>query len=334
MSTWKINCYTWMGICFFGSVFSSASGQKVKVRSSDKDYSAYLFTYFTGNGKDAEAVRFAISEDGYHYKALNDNLPVISSAQISSTGGVRDPHILRGEDGKTFYMVATDMCTAKNGWTPNYAMVLFTSNDLVNWHSHVVNIPERFPALSTASKVWAPQTIYDAQKKKYMIYWSMSFGDGPIKIYYAYANKDFTDLETTPEQLFYSPDNTTCLDADIIYHAGKYHLFLKATGAHPGIKQAVSDQLTTGYVFSDKRLEQTDEEVEGSGVFKLNHSNTWILMYDIYRKGKYQFTKSQDLENFVAIDDEVTMDFHPRHGTIIPITAKETAVLKRKWPSH
>ena len=61
----------------------------------------YLFTYFIGNNnsQNEEAIRFAISEDGFNFKALNGNRPVIESALISETGGVRDPHILRGEDG-------------------------------------------------------------------------------------------------------------------------------------------------------------------------------------------------------------------------------------------
>ena len=55
--------------------------------------SAYLFAYFTGNDKKEEAIRFALSPDGYHYTALNSDRPVINSAAISETGGVRDPHI-------------------------------------------------------------------------------------------------------------------------------------------------------------------------------------------------------------------------------------------------
>ena len=84
---------------------------------AEKDYIAYLFTYFTGNHISEEAVCYAVSTDGYTYWALNDNKPVIDSKIISSTGGVRDPHILRCEDGKTFYMVVTDM-VSDNGWEP------------------------------------------------------------------------------------------------------------------------------------------------------------------------------------------------------------------------
>ena len=57
--------------------------------------SAYLFGYCTGNRMSEEAIRMAVSPDGYNYYALNRNQPVIDSREISSTGGVRDPHILR-----------------------------------------------------------------------------------------------------------------------------------------------------------------------------------------------------------------------------------------------
>ncbi|MCB0638436.1 MAG: hypothetical protein KDC54_17520 [Lewinella sp.] len=33
-------------------------------------YTAYLFAYFTGNGPGEEQVRYAVSRDGYHYRAL------------------------------------------------------------------------------------------------------------------------------------------------------------------------------------------------------------------------------------------------------------------------
>ena len=46
-------------------------------------------------------------------------------------------------------------------------------------------------------------------------------------------------------------------------------------------------------------------------------------MYDVYTKGKYQFTESSDLEHFKVIDHAISMDFHPRHGTVMPITPKE-----------
>ena len=46
-------------------------------------------------------------------------------------------------------------------------------------------------------------------------------------------------------------------------------------------------------------------------------------MYDVYMKGAYQFTESTDLDNFKVIDDEISMNFHPRHGTVIEISQEE-----------
>jgi arabinoxylan arabinofuranohydrolase len=295
-------------------------------------YTGYLFTYFTGNSKASEAIRFAISTDGYNFKALNNNEAILSSQQISSTGGVRDPHILRSADGKTFYMVATDMVSAM-GWNSNRAMVLLKSTDLINWTSSVVNIQKRFAGNDSLQRVWAPQTIYDAAAKKYMIYFSMKHGKDPDKIYYAYTNADFTDLETEPKQLFFSPTNGSCIDGDIIFKDGKYHLFFKTEGEGAGIKIAVSDKLTEGYILQDKYVQQTKDPVEGAGVFKLNNGEGYILMYDVYTKGKYQFTKTKDLQNFTVVDNEVTMNFHPRHGTVMPVTKKEIKKLIIKWGS-
>jgi hypothetical protein len=161
----------------------------------------------------------------------------------------------------------------------------------------------------------------------------MKHGNGPDKIYYAYANKDFTDLETEPQQLFKHPQNISCIDADIVYSFGQYHLFFKTEGNGNGIKKAISTDLTRGYkIREDKFLQQTKDAVEGAGTFKLNGTNAWILMYDVYMKGKYQFTRTTDLQNFKIVDEEVTMDFHPRHGTVMPITAAEKKRLLNRWP--
>ena len=192
----------------------------VPAQKIGQKYSCYLFTYFTGNAKAEESIHFALSNDGYNFRALNGDNPILESEKISSTGGVRDPHILRGADGM-FYMIATDMVSAK-GWNSNRAMVLLKSADLVNWSSSVVNIQKRFPGNDSLLRVWAPQTIYDPVAKKYMVYFSMKHGRDPDIIYYAYANKDFTDLETTPKQLFFSPTNGSCIDGDIVSKDGKY----------------------------------------------------------------------------------------------------------------
>src|SRR5690606_36891342 len=311
-------------------VASLSYAQNYKSGPEEKDFAGYLFAYFTGNDVEEEAVCYEISKDCNNYLALNNNQPVLNSKEISSTGGVRDPHILRAEDGKTFYMVLTDMTSSK-GWDSNRAMVLLKSNDLIDWTSNVINIQEKYAGQEDLKRVWAPQTIYDPAAGKYMVYWSMKHGDGPDIIYYAYANKGFTDLEGEPKVLFTPQNGKSCIDGDIINKNGTFYLFYKTEDDGNGIRLA-----TTSSLASDKWIEQpgykqqTKEPVEGAGVFKLINSDTYILMYDMYMSGEYQFTESKDLNEFKLID-HISMNFHPRHGSVIPITQREMKALTDEW---
>lgn len=325
MKTSGLVLFTWLLATSLGHTQEYVSGPE------EKDFVAYLFAYFKGNRVNDEAVCYAVSTDAYQFFALNDNNPVIASEQISSTGGVRDPHILRGEDSKAFYMVLTDMTSSK-GWDSNRAMVLLKSENLINWTANVVNIQQKYPHQENLKRVWAPQTIYDPAAKKYMIYWSMKYGDGPDIIYYAYANSDFTDLEGKPKVLFLPQNGKSCIDGDIVNKNGIFYMFYKTEGHGNGIRLAMTDSLASGvWIEQPDYKQQTKDAVEGSSVFKLINEDTYILMYDVYMKGRYQFTESKDLDVFKVIDHNISMDFHPRHGSIIPITYRELKGLTDKW---
>lgn len=301
--------------------------------AQQNDFKGYLFAYFTGNDRRDESIKFALSPDGFNFKALNDNCPIIDSRLISETGGVRDPHIMRTEDGRHFYMVVTDMVCA-NGWDSNRGLTLLKSDDLVNWTASNINIQKRYKGHDDLKRVWAPQTIYDKDAGKYMVYWSMQHGNGPDIIYYAYANDDFTDFSGKPKPLFIPKNKKSCIDGDIVYKDGTYHLFYKTEGHGNGIKKATTKKLTSGkWTESDDYKQQTDKAVEGAGTFKLTGTDKYILMYDVYMNGQYQFTESTDLDHFKVIDSSISMDFHPRHGTVIPITAEEYSRLEKAFPS-
>jgi hypothetical protein len=299
--------------------------------NEEEPYSAYLFAYFGGlqaNGSDKEDILFALGNDAYNYKALNSDNPVILGKDVSTKGGVRDPHLLRGNDGK-YYIVATDMVSSQ-GWESNHGIVMLKSDDLIHWTHNIVDVKELYPEqFGTITRAWAPQTYYDEQTGKYMIYFSIKRPNEVDLIHYAYANADFTGFESAPQQLFYHQLNKACIDGDIIKKDGKYHLFFKTEGNGDGIKKAVSDNLTSGYVMIDRYLQPTTQPVEGSYCFRLINEDKYMLIYDIYRDKQFGFATSTDLENFTKVT--VNKDFAPRHGAIIPITATEAARLEQEW---
>ena len=310
--------------------------------ATNQKFSGYLFAYFEGSGNKQEHLRFAISEDAKNWYALNDNQPVIASDSISTSGGIRDPHILRGEDG-CYYIVATDMNTVKNGWKDNPGIVLMKSKDLVNWtHSKIVLKTDYAKHFSDAYWVWAPQTIYDRKAKKYMIYFTLQrTGDGrkSLVTYYAYANKDFTGFESEPKVLFKAKYG--CIDNDIIERNGVYHMFYKgnikdANGKEiqNGIQQATAKSLKGPWKEDFKFIDayaNSKTGVEGSGVFKLNDQDEYILMYDLYGSGRYEYQTSKDLNTFSTKPESFHKDFFPRHGTVCSITRDEMERLQRKW---
>ena len=313
-----------------------------KKAATNNKYAGYLFAYFEGSGNQQEHLRFAISEDAKNWYALNDNQPVIASDSISTSGGIRDPHILRGEDG-CYYIVATDMNTVKNGWKDNPGIVLMKSKDLVNWtHSKIVLKEDYKEHFSDAYWVWAPQTIYDKKAKKYMIYFTLQrTGDGRKSMitYYAYANKDFTGFESEPKVLFKAKYN--CLDNDIIERNGVYHKFYKGNIKNAegkeiqnGIQQATAKKLKGPWKEDFKFIDAYADSktgVEGSGVFKLNDKNEYVLMYDLYGSGRYEYQTSKDLNTFSTKPESFRKDFFPRHGTVCSVTKDEMERLQQKW---
>ncbi len=311
-------------------------------------YSNYLFAYFPAN--DNENIYYALSNDGYNFTPMNNGKRVVAADTVSIKKGLRDPHVLRAPDG-WFYMVNTDMKSAE-GWASNRGMVLMKSRNLINWKHSTVHFPDKYKGKNFANvtRVWAPETIWDANyvnkdgsKGRPLVYYSLLTNDGTIpydKVYFNYANEDFTDLEGDPTHFFDRGKST--IDMDIVYNPVDklYHAFYKNEG-DGGICKVQAQTLTsengtkapTWYKRSGA-LQQTTEAVEGAGVFKLINQNSWVLMYDCYMNGHYQFTSSTDLENFKFVQDTKTSGaFTPRHGTILPITAQETAALMKVFPT-
>ena len=317
------------------SLRNSAATSTFHIKVAKKlPLSYYLFAYFNGNNQWQEQICFALSTDGYNYTPLNNGDPIINSADIALKEAVRDPHILRGEDGY-FYMVVTDM-RSDEGWSSNDGMVLLRSKDMINWTHTAIDFPTRWPHRfdrNSLTQVWAPQTIYDPEEGKYMVYYAIGESGKNYITYYSYANEDFTDL--TEPQVLYNHGGMNTIDADIVWHDGKYHMFFKTEGQGNGIQKATAKTLRGEWTPEYNYLQQTSAAVEGSGVFKKIDSDEWVLMYDCYTSSMYEYCTSTDLSKFTKVCNSAnTSIFTPRHGTTITITANEAMRLAANFPSN
>jgi hypothetical protein len=303
----------------------------------------YLFAYFEGSGPREmdEQLRFGVSADAVNWFSLNKNQPIMASEKISGTGGIRDPHILRGEDEKSFYLVATDMSTAKNGWGHNPGIVMLKSINLTDWKHAFIDLEKSYPdKFKNVQWVWAPQTIYDPSAGKYLVYFTVKFkDDAKLDFYAGYANADFSGFENEPTLMF-SP-KYGAIDGDIIYKDGTYHFFFKGNSKDEngkefanGIRQATAKSLKGPWKENFNYLDAYSAKkivVEGSSVFKLNNSATYILMYDLYTNHRYEFQRTEDLYQFSPTPESFTKNFYPRHGSVIGITSEEAKHLNDQW---
>ncbi len=319
---------------------------------AEKEMAAYLLVYF----KDKDhSLYFALSSDGYSFTDVNDGKPVMNGSDLAEQKGIRDPHITRGPDN-AFYLSMTDLNiygkqmgyretrwqrpVEKYDWGNNRALVLMKSTNLVEWSHTDLRVDQAFPGLANIGCVWAPQAIYDPEKGKMMLYFTMRFDHGKTGLYYSYTDDAFTKLETVPEVLFQYPrPEVQILDGDICKVGNKYHLIYKAQKSGGGIKQAVSDHINRGYVYDAARVAPNSPGCEAPTVWKRIGEDKWVLMYDVYglKPSNMGFSETTDFKTFTQLgyfNDGVmkaTNFTSPKHGAVIPLTKKEADRLAEHW---
>ena len=326
----------------------------------EKDMGAYLFTYFSDP---THSLFMAVSYDGYTFTAVNNGQPIIAGDSIAEQHGIRDPHIYRAPNGK-FYIAMTDLHVFgrqkgirttqwerpdRYGWGNNRGLVLMASDDLIHWTHHVARIDRLFPEhFGEIGCAWAPQTIWDPQVGKPMVYFTIrQQAGGRTKLYYSYADEAFTTLETEPQLLFEYPDSTIqVLDADICpMPDGRYFMTYVSQENPGGIKYMISDRINH---FDDYHAEQIDAErsgCEAPNVWKRIGENKWVVMYDIYSVNPHNFgfVETTDFKTFTPLGrfGEGKMKLttgrsdqqfvSPKHGSVIHITKAEAKRLENYW---
>lgn len=288
---------------------------KLSFAQSDE---VYLFSYFMGNGEDG--LHLAYSEDGLQWKPLNDNKSI-----LTPTAGedklMRDPCIIRGRDDK-FHMVWTVSWNEKG---LGYA----SSKDLVHWSKQ-----EFIPVMEheeNARNTWAPEVFYDAQKERYLIFWSSTVsGLYPEtqdtlenaynhRMYYT-TTKDFKKFSKT--RLFYEP-GFNVIDGTIIKHEEEFVMFVKDETRTPpakNIRMTKTKHLTKGFPVAGSPI---TGDYWAEGPTPLMVDGRCLLFFDKYRDHQMGAVASSDFENWEDISGQINFPAGTRHGTAFTVSRKE-----------
>lgn len=319
----------------------------------EKDMSAYLMVFH----QDADhSLHAALSRDGYTFTALNQGRPIMSGDTIAEQRGIRDPHIYRGPDG-AFYIAMTDLHIyakrdgyrstewerdgKKYGWGNNRDLILMKSWDLINWKRAIIDFTKLSAEYKEIGCAWAPETIYDPQAGKLMIYFTMRFGNEPNRLYYAYVNDSYDKLVSAPQILFQYPDEKiTAIDGDITFANGKYHLFYVAHDGQSGIKHATADTPRGPWQYDPRWYDPEPKACEAPNVWKrIGGEGRWVLMYDCFglEKHNFGFSETSDFVNFTNLKHfnegvmKATNFAEPKHGAVIQLTEDEARRLAKHW---
>ncbi|HOU01272.1 MAG: beta-xylosidase [Bacteroidales bacterium] len=310
----------------------------------EKKLAGYLMVYFKDQ---TQSAYMAVSHDGYTFTDLNGGEPIFDGTKLAEQKGVRDPHIARGPDG-AFYLAMTDLHIfgqraghrdtqwerpqEQYGWGNNRAIVLMKSYDLIHWTHSDFRVDKAFPELGDIGCSWAPETIYDDQKGKMMVYFTIRVGNGDCHIYYSYTDDAFTRLETMPVRLY----DGGGIDGDITKVKDKYHLFIVSDAK---IFHAVSDKLTQGYISEPNRIDPEKVSTEAPNLFRRLGTDRWVLMYDVYgaRPNNMGFSETADFVSYTHLGHcnegvmKTTNFERPKHGAVTHLTMKELKAITDYW---
>ncbi|WP_110930153.1 immunoglobulin-like domain-containing protein [Paenibacillus bouchesdurhonensis] len=315
-----------------------------------EDYTAYVFTYFTGEGKaNGEQIYFALSEgnDPLRWRELNNGNPAL----ISNLGekGLRDPFIIRSPEGDKFYLIATDLRIYGNGdWhrsqtNGSRSIMVWESRDLINWSEQrmvEVSPPE-------AGNTWAPEIIYDRTTGEYVVFWASKLYDneeqrknGATHQRMVYAKtRDFYTF-TKPE--IYMDYGYSIIDTTMIEHDGQIYRFTKDergnSASSPNGKYIFQEAGDT--VFDPNYrliLEGLGKgmvgHTEGPTIFKSNTEEKWYLFLDEFAQRGYVPLETTDLASGIwTMPASYSLPSSPRHGTVIPITQSEYERIQQQVP--
>jgi beta-xylosidase len=288
---------------------------------------AFLMAYFVGDSVEENRMHLCWSLDGLKWTALNNDKPVVTSSM--STKAIRDPAILRKEDG-SFVLMYTDAAWSVG---QKHTCGFWDSPDLVNWSN------QRIRALSSdpAVPAWGPEAIYDPATGKYIVLWSTAHSDS------LWFNTT-TDFDTfSPEAQFFSPGHQV-LENNIIQHGEYYYLIYKderggnnADTPYKALKVARSKSLTPGSFTILTEDYISPHLSEGPVICKAINADRWYLYYDMFMEGGiFKCATTTNLNGNTTDwstlpDNQFSLPKRVRNAHILEIDREELIRLRDVW---
>jgi hypothetical protein len=297
----------------------------------------FLFVTFKGEQTSmTEQIYMAVSDDGRQWAALNGSEPVLVN-QLGEKGA-RDPYLIRSIEGERFYVIATDLSIHLNhNWTRathagSKSIVIWDSPDLVHWSQpRLVKV-----AADDAGCTWAPEAVYDADSKDYLVFWASTNARDQFarqRIWAAHTR----DFVTFGEPFIYIDKPHDVIDTDIVRDNGRYYRFSK------------DEQFKAITMETCEKLMGPWQDVAGFSLAKLSgyegpacyqvepardgNPATWCLLLDQYSRGTgyHPFITHDIAAGQFSPGEDFRFPFHFRHGSVLPISSQELARLKAAY---
>ena len=297
----------------------------------------FLFVTFNGEKTPmGEQIHFGLSKDGKSWEALNGGEPVL----VSGLGekGVRDPFLIRSQNGKKFYIVATDLSINRNGnWkrathAGSKSIVIWESEDLVHWSEpRLVQVSP-----DDAGCTWAPEAVFDQKTGEYLVFWASMNGNDRFAKQRIWAART-RDFRTFSKPFPYIDKPHDVIDTDIVLENGRYYRFSKDE-KFKAITMETAGSLDGPWSDVAGFTLAKQQGYEGPCCFRLEAEHdgkpaTWCLLLDHYAKGEgYKPFVTTDLAsgNFVPAPD-FQFPFRFRHGSDLPLNPDEYNRIKAAY---
>ncbi|MBS7361184.1 MAG: alpha-N-arabinofuranosidase, partial [Oscillospiraceae bacterium] len=176
---------------------------------------------------------------------------------------------------------------------------------------------------SGTDRAWAPQALWDDEAQSYMVYWASSTSKNDVAAMYFAHTTDFKNI--TFPTLMYAREGIQTIDGDIVFNEqnGKYYMYFKHDEDQT-IAFVTADRPTGPYTDQPTVVSLADSGVEGSEIYRITGTDTWIMMMDEYGAGRFIAQQTKDMEHFSRLPDSAySYGPTPRHGSVLAISDKE-----------